>query len=160
MTNKALVTGATGFVGNAVARALIKSGRQVRVLVRRSSNPKLLRGLGVEIYYGDLRHSASLKQAIEGCDELYHVAAQYTFYNPNPQEIYANNVQGTQNILQAALEAKVNRVVYTSTVGAIGIPKDGGLGDEASLIARGITSDPSFWPNKRRSVFTGKVYRS
>lgn len=131
----ALVTGSTGFVGNAVARALLRSGRKVRVLIRRSSNPKLLGGLGVEVFYGDLRQPETLGPALKGCQELYHVAAQYTFFNPKPQEIYANNVQGTHNILKAAVQANVMRVVYTSTVGAIGIPKDGGLGDENTPVS-------------------------
>lgn len=131
---KVLVTGASGFVGNAVARACIRSGRDVRVLVRKSSNPKWIRGIGSEIAYGDLRDPASLDKALEGCAELYHVAAQYTFYNPQPKEIYDSNVQGTRNILQAALEKNLKRVVYTSTVGAIGIPKDGSHGHEDTPI--------------------------
>ncbi len=130
----ALVTGATGFVGNAVARALIAEGKEVRVLSRKSSNAALLNGLKAEVYYGDLRHLESLRHALEGCDELYHVAAQYTFYNPQPQEIYESNVTGTRNILQAALDNKVKRVVYTSTVGTIGIPKDGSPGTELSAL--------------------------
>lgn len=131
---RALVTGATGFVGNAVARSLVRGGREVRVLARKSSNLQWVRGLGVEVVYGDLRHPKSLDAALEGCDELYHVAAQYTFYNPNPKEIYDSNVQGTRNILQAALDKNLKRVVYTSTVGAIGIPKDGSPGHEETPI--------------------------
>ena len=135
MKKKALVTGATGFVGNAVARSLIQNGRDVRILARKSSNPKLIRGLGVEVVYGDLRHLESLRAALEGCDELYHVAAQYTFYNPNPKEIYDSNVQGTHNILQAAWDRRISKVVYTSTVGAIGIPEDGSHGHEETPIS-------------------------
>ncbi len=130
----AFVTGATGFVGNAVARALLKKGREVRVLARKTSNLSLLKGLPIEIIPGDLRQPDSLLEAIRGCKEVYHVAAQYTFYNPNPDEIYANNVQGTHNVLLAAMKASVPRVVYTSTVGAIGIPKDGSYGDETTPI--------------------------
>lgn len=131
----ALVTGATGFVGNAVARALIRNGRQVRVLARRHSNPKLLTGLGVELFYGDLRKPESLAPAVHGCHEVYHVAAQYTFFNPDPKEIYSSNVEGTHNILKAALKANVGRVVYTSTVGAVGIPGNGEPGDEDTPIS-------------------------
>ncbi|HCU23929.1 MAG TPA: NAD-dependent dehydratase [Deltaproteobacteria bacterium] len=130
----ALVTGATGFVGNAVARTLLERGREVRVLARRNSDPQLLSGLGVEIFYGDLRKPETLAPALQGCRELYHVAAQYTFYNPDPKEIYSNNVEGTHNVLAAALKANVHRVVYTSTVGAVGIPADGTPGDEDSPI--------------------------
>jgi dihydroflavonol-4-reductase len=131
---KVLVTGASGFVGNAVARACVRSGREVRVLVRKSSDTKWIRGMGAELIYGDLRQPETLAKALEGCDELYHVAAQYTFYNPNPKEIYESNVQGTRNILQAAMEKNLKRVVYTSTVGAIGIPKDGTHGHEETPI--------------------------
>lgn len=130
----ALVTGATGFVGNAVARALIRSGRQVRVLIRRNSDPKQLTGLGVEIFYGDLRKPESLAPAMQGCRELYHVAAQYTFFNPDPKQIYASNVEGTHNILAAAQRANVAKIVYTSTVGAVGIPEDGSPGNEETPI--------------------------
>lgn len=132
---KVLVTGASGFVGNAVARALLETGREVRVLVRNSSNPKLLHGLKVEKVVGDLRHPESLEAALADCSELYHVAAQYTFYNPNPKEIYESNVQGTHNILKAALHKNLTRVVYTSTVGAVGIPKDGTPGNEDTPIS-------------------------
>lgn len=134
MKRLALVTGATGFVGNAVARALIQQGRDVRVVIRRESSPKWLAGLGVEIFYGDLRRPETLETPMHGCHEVYHVAAQYTFFNPRPEEIYASNVQGTHNVLQAALKANVAKVVYTSTVGAIGIPKDGTPGDENTPI--------------------------
>ena len=132
---KAFVTGATGFVGNAVTRALLKNHREVRVLARKNSNLKLLQGLKVELCYGDLRDPESLKRGISDCDEIYHVAAQYTFYNPKPEEIYSSNVQGTQNILQAALDKRIPKVVYTSTVGAIGIPGDGSPGHEETPIS-------------------------
>ena len=131
----ALVTGASGFVGNAVVRALLQRGRQVRVLVRKTANDQLLKGLNVEMLLGDLRDMASLERAVEGCGEVYHVAAQYTFFNPSPKEIYASNVQGTHNILSACLKHCVKRVVYTSTVGAIGIPSDGSPGDENTPIS-------------------------
>ncbi len=131
----ALVTGASGFVGNAVARALLREGRQVRVLIRRNSDPRQLAGLGVEIFYGDLRRPETLEAPLRDCKELYHVAAHYTFYNPDPQEIYACNVQGTHHILSAAHRLKVKKIVYTSTVGAIGIPPDGKPGDETTPIS-------------------------
>lgn len=134
MKPPALVTGATGFIGNAVARVLLKSGRRVRVLIRKNSNRTLLNDLDVEIFEGDLRYAESLNEAMRGCSELYHVAAQYTFFNPKPDEIYSSNVQGTHNILAAALHHQVSRVVYTSTVGAIGIPMDKKPGDENTHI--------------------------
>ncbi|OGQ08649.1 MAG: NAD-dependent dehydratase [Deltaproteobacteria bacterium RIFCSPLOWO2_12_FULL_40_28] len=130
----ALVTGATGFIGNAVARTLLKSERTVRVLIRKNSDRTLLNDLDVEIFEGDLRYPESLNETIRGCAELYHVAAQYTFFNPKPDEIYSSNVQGTHNILSAALTHCVSRVVYTSTVGAIGIPHNQKPGDENTQI--------------------------
>lgn len=130
-----LVTGATGFVGFAVAKALQKAGKKVRVLARRSSDLSRVKTIEVEVVYGDLQNPESLTKALEDCQELYHVAAQYTFYNPNPDAIYASNVQGTHNILKAALEQNLKKVIYTSTVGAVGIPKDGRPGDENTPIS-------------------------
>ncbi|MCB1214686.1 MAG: NAD-dependent epimerase/dehydratase family protein [Deltaproteobacteria bacterium] len=132
---RALVTGATGFVGNAVTRALLSQGKSVRILSRPQSNRELLKDLSVEVAWGDLRDIKSLQEALKGVDELYHVAAQYTFYNPKPQEIYASNVEGTRNILEAGDKAGVQKMVYTSTVGAIGIPLDGSPGTEESPLS-------------------------
>ena len=131
---QAFVTGATGFVGNAVARALIQSGRKVKVLARKNSDHSQIKDLPVEIVYGDLRDPKSLHEGLKGCDELYHVAAQYSFHNPDTKLIYETNVDGTRNILQAALDCNLYRVVYTSTVGTIGIPPDGGIGDENTTL--------------------------
>lgn len=131
----ALVTGATGFVGNAVARALVQAGQPVRVLARKHSNLALLEGLSLEVFQGDLRDPSSLKKALHGVSELYHVAAQYTFYNPDPQEIYASNVEGTRGILEMAGLAGVQKIVYTSTVGTIGLPADGSPGTENSPLS-------------------------
>lgn len=122
-----LVTGATGFVGWHVARRLLDRGESVRALVR---DPARLRELdGVEAVTGDLRDPESLKTAVEGCGVVYHVAADYRLWTRDPQEMYRSNVEGTRNLLSAARRMGVERVVYTSTVGAIGIPKDG-IGDE------------------------------
>lgn len=131
----AFVTGATGFVGLAVTKALLKTGRPVRVLARKSSDLTYVKPLGVEIVYGDLQDVASLEVALKGCDQLYHVAAQYTFYNPDPTSIYASNVQGTENILQAAGQQNLSKIVYTSTVGTIGIPVNGEPGDENTALS-------------------------
>jgi dihydroflavonol-4-reductase len=121
-----LVTGATGFVGWHVAKKLSDRGVRVRALVR---DPRRLRELDVESVVGDLRDSRSLEKAVGGCSVVYHVAADYRLWAKNPSELYESNVEGTRHLLSAARQARVQRVVYTSTVGCIGVP-DGGLGDE------------------------------
>lgn len=124
------MTGATGFIGAAVARALLDSGVTVRALVRPTSDRQNLDGLPVEPVVGDLLDRASLRQALEGCQHLYHVAAHYALWDKNPETFYRINVEGTKNLCHAAAEAGVERIVYTSTIGAIGLPDGGGLGTE------------------------------
>jgi dihydroflavonol-4-reductase len=121
-----LVTGASGFVGWHVARLLTARGYKVRALVRPSSK---LRELDVEPVQGDLRDTSSLERAVAGCGLVFHVAADYRLWAKDPGELYRSNVDGTRNLLEAARHAGVERVVYTSTVGCIGVPK-GGEGDE------------------------------
>jgi dihydroflavonol-4-reductase len=129
---KALVTGATGFVGAAVARALLGAGWQVRVLARRGSDRRNLKNLDVEVSEGDLADSSSLQRASRGCEGLFHVAADYRLGARDPAELYRANVEGTRNILNAAHRSGVQRIVYTSSVATIGIPADGTPGDEQS----------------------------
>ena len=130
MTTKlALVTGGNGFVGCHVVRALIARGDQVRVLTRENADLSALDGLAVEKVRGDLRQFDSIASAVKGCNEVYHVAADYRLWLRDPAPMYASNVTGTQNILRAAASAGVSRIVYTSTVGALGIPH-GGVGRE------------------------------
>jgi dihydroflavonol-4-reductase len=126
----ALVTGASGFIGWHVARALVETDHRVRVLVRPGSQ---VRDLEVEVVRGDLRDPDSLRKAAEGCGLVFHVAADYRLWSAHPEELYESNAGGTRNLLTAAQEAGVERVVYTSTVGCIGIPP-GGIGDEASPV--------------------------
>jgi dihydroflavonol-4-reductase len=121
-----LVTGASGFLGWHVARLLGEQGHKVRALVRPTSK---LRELEVEPVTGDLRDASSLDRAVAGCGLVFHVAADYRLWARDPEELYRSNVEGTRSLLGAAQRAGVDRVVYTSTVGCIGIPKDG-LGDE------------------------------
>ncbi len=121
---KTLVTGTTGFLGSSVARALLEDGRDVRVLVRKNSDHSNIDGLDVEPVYGDLRDPASLDAALEGCDVLYHAAAFYSLWARDRQMVYDINVGGTRNILEAARKAQLRRVVYTSTVGCIGLNAD------------------------------------
>ena len=121
-----LVTGASGFLGWHVARTLVEQGHQVRALCRPASQ---LRELDVERATGDLRDADSLARAVAGCERVYHVAADYRLWSKHPDEMYAANVEGTRNLLDAAMRAGVERIVYTSTVGCIGM-HNGQLGDE------------------------------
>jgi dihydroflavonol-4-reductase len=131
---RALVTGATGFVGAAVARALVGAGWQVRALVRERSDRSNLHGLPLEIAVGDLKLAASLDAALTGCGALFHVAADYRLGARDFEELYRTNVEGTLNLLAAARRAGVQRIVYTSSVATIGIPPDGSAGDENSPV--------------------------
>ena len=126
-----LVTGASGFVGWHVARLLLERGHRVRALVRPSS---AIPELDLERVIGDLRDAASLERAASGCGVAFHVAADYRLWSKNPQELYQSNVEGTRNMLSAARAAGVERLVYTSTVGCIGVPQDG-VGDETQPIS-------------------------
>lgn len=132
---KNLVTGGTGFVGSSLVRHLLERGEEVRAFVRKGSDLRNLEGLKVELAYGDLRDRDALRGAMKGCRRLYHVAASYRLWSPDPQELYESNVKGTRNALTAAGEEGVERIVYTSTVGALGIPKQGGPGTEETPVA-------------------------
>ena len=132
---RALLTGATGFVGSAVARALLREGWQVRALVRPNSNRRNLQGLEIETVAGDLNDRSSLDHAVAGCEALFHVAADYRLGVSRPEELYRTNVEGTRNVLNASRSAGVGRVVYTSSVATIGIPADGSPGREETPVA-------------------------
>ena len=131
----ALVTGATGFVGAAVARALLAAGWRVRVLVRAGADRGNLRHLAADIVDGDLADVSSLERALDGCTGLFHVAADYRLGARDPEPLYRTNVDGTRNILSAARKAGVPRIVYTSSVATIGIPPDGSPGEERTPAA-------------------------
>ena len=126
-----LVTGASGFVGWQVARLLRERGYRVRALARPSSS---IPELDIERATGDLRDPASLERAVAGCGVVFHVAADYRLWSKDPAEMYRSNVDGTRNILSAAKAAGVERFVYTSTVGCIGVPA-GGIGDEEQPVS-------------------------
>ncbi len=126
-----LVTGATGFLGWHVARALLAAGHPVRILVRHRARVRELEG--AEIREGDLRDSDSLRRAVAGCGVVYHVAADYRLWARDPRELYRSNVEGTRNMLETARRAGVDRFVYTSTVGCVGIPASG-IGDETTPV--------------------------
>jgi dihydroflavonol-4-reductase len=126
-----LVTGATGFLGSHVARQLVSAGYPVRILVRQTSDLRAVEGLAAERVTGDLRDASSLERAMRGVRCVFHVAADYRLWARDPREIYGTNVEGTRLLLEAARRARVERVVYTSTVATVAVPThDGSLPNE------------------------------
>jgi dihydroflavonol-4-reductase len=140
-----LVTGASGFVGSAVARALIAAGHRVRVLVRPTSDRRNLAGLAVETRVGSLEDRASLAAALAGCRALFHVAADYRLWVRDPAAMRRANVDGTRDLMEAALAAGLERVVYTSSVATLGLTDDGRPADETTPVA----ADAMIGPYKR-----------
>jgi dihydroflavonol-4-reductase len=130
-----LVTGGTGFIGANIARELVRAGATVRVLARSGGDRRALSGVTVEIVEGDLLDPASVRRAVAGVQTVYHVAADYRLWTPDPATLYRTNVDGTRAVLDAAGEAGVKRVVHTSSVGALGIPKDGRPGTEDTPVS-------------------------
>ncbi|HTJ46362.1 MAG TPA: SDR family oxidoreductase [Kofleriaceae bacterium] len=130
MTGPTLVTGATGFIGSAVVRRLLARGRAVRAFVEPGAPTANLDGLDVELVTGDVLDRASVGRAMTGCDAVYHLAAIYSLWLPDDKIIYDVNVEGTKNILFAAMKSGVRRVVHTSSIAAIGVPPEGTLADE------------------------------
>ena len=133
---RAFVTGGTGFVGAHVVRQLVERGDEVVALVRPTSNLALLADLPITRAVGNINNLDSLLGPLEGVEELYHVAADYRLWTRDPHEIYASNVGGTLNVLSAALRQGVPRVIYTSTVGCLGLPKNGSDGTETTPVYR------------------------
>ena len=129
MKDTAFITGGTGFVGANLVRLLLQKNYQVKALVRKNANLTNLKNLDVKIVEGDL-NDRNLANKMKGCDYLFHVAAQYSLWQKDKDSLYQNNVLGTRNILQAAQQAGIKRTVYTSSVAAIGVRKDGVLADE------------------------------
>jgi len=129
-----LVTGGTGFIGAHVVRALLARGRTVRCLVRPGSRRSNLAGLSVEIAVGDVTDFASLSAACEGVQTVYHCAADYRLGVPDPRPLLACNVAGTENVMRAAAQARVARVVHTSSVGALGKSADGSPATEETPV--------------------------
>lgn len=145
---KALVTGASGFVGAALVRRLLAGGHDVRVLVRRASVRQNIDGLPVETVTGDLLDHASLASAIRGCDALFHCAADYRIWVPDPERMFRINVDGTRALMLAALQAGVSRIVYTSSVATLATATADRLGDET----RSATPQDCIGPYKRSKV--------
>jgi dihydroflavonol-4-reductase len=132
---KAFITGATGFVGTHVARALEAQGADLRVLVRPSSDLRNIEDLKADRVIGDLRDAASIEKAMSGCDVVFHVAADYRLWIRDPQEMYRSNVEGTRGVLEAARKNGVRRVVYTSSVATMGFTSNGPSADENSPVS-------------------------
>jgi len=131
---RALLTGGTGFIGSSIARALLDSDYEVRALVRDGSDTHNLDGLEIERVIGDITDPASLARAMRGCTHVFHAAALYSFWITTPGLIERVNVEGTRNVLQASFEARIERVVYTSSVAALAIPDKGSPVDESTPI--------------------------
>jgi dihydroflavonol-4-reductase len=132
---KAFITGATGFIGGNLVRALLADGHQVRALVRSHSDRRNLVGLPLELAEGDLDQPAQLTEQIAGCEVVFHVAAHYSLWAKDSAAIYQANVTGTENILAAAQQARVKRFVHTSSVAAIGVPPTGTIATEETQTA-------------------------
>ncbi len=138
---KAFVTGATGFLGSHVARALVAQGAELRLLVRPASDPRNIADLNAERVTGDLRDPASIEKAVAGCGVVFHVAADYRLWVRDPQEMYRSNVEGTRGLLAAARKHGVRRVVYTSSVATMGFGSNGH--GSAHLADRALTDEES-----------------
>jgi dihydroflavonol-4-reductase len=149
----AFVTGATGFVGSHVARALAEQGADLRLLVRANSNLKNIQDIKADLVIGDLRDPASLEKGIGGCDVVFHVAADYRLWVRDPGEMYRANVEGTRAILEAAQKNRVRRVVYTSSVATMGFTSNGQPADENSP----VSLDNMIGPYKRSKFMAEQV---
>jgi dihydroflavonol-4-reductase len=148
-----LVTGATGFVGANLARLLVAEGYRVRVLARPASSLRALEGCPVEVRRGDVLEPDSVARAITGCARVFHVAGDYRLWAPDPGEIYRNNVDGTRTVLEACARARVERVVYTSSIGTLGLPKDG----EPSTETTPVRLEDMIGPYKRSKFLAERV---
>ncbi|WP_017715770.1 NAD-dependent epimerase/dehydratase family protein [Kamptonema formosum] len=121
---KVLVTGATGFVGSHLTETLVKDGCDVRIMARQSSDTSLLEKLDVEIVRGDITDAGAVERAVTGCQQVYHLAAQMLKPGTSIKLYFTVNIEGTKNLVRAALKANVERLVYTSSAGVYGILKN------------------------------------
>ena len=130
-----LITGANGFVGSALVRLLLQQGHDVKALVRPGSDRRNLDHLDITLVEGDLTDASSLQRALSGCSYLFHVAADYRLWVPDPERMYRTNVDGSRDLLRAAADAGVGRMVYTSSVATLGINRDRRPADEATPVS-------------------------
>ena len=149
----AFVTGATGFLGTHVARALAEQGADLRLLIRRTSNTGNIADLKADLVTGDLRNPTSFESALAGCDAVFHVAADYRLWVRDPEEMYLSNVEGTRALLAAARKNHVRRVVYTSSVATMGFTSNGQPADENSP----VSLDNMIGPYKRSKFMAEQV---
>jgi dihydroflavonol-4-reductase len=149
-----LVTGATGFVGSAVARALLDGSHAVRVLARPRSDRRNLADLSVEVAEGSLEDAPSLARALADCRYLFHVAADYRLWVPDPAPMYRANVEGTRALMRAALDAGVERVVYTSSVATLGLVPEGSADEDTPSVV-----DDMIGPYKRSKFVAEEIVR-
>ena len=151
-----LVTGASGFVGSAVARKLVEAGYSVRALVRGASPRAHLAGLDLEFFEGDLRDRKSVERALAGMRYVFHVAADYRLWARDPSEIFASNVEGTRILMEEAIKAGVERVIYTSSVATIALRPDGTAADEATP----LREDQGIGAYKRSKIAAERLVES
>jgi dihydroflavonol-4-reductase len=138
---KVLVTGGSGYIGSAVVRHLLEGNQQAKVLVREEDDLRNLEGLGVELAYGDVRDYHSLERALDGCDRVFHLAAIYAIWLPTPRLMDEVNVQGSKNVFEACLSRGIDRVVYTSSVAALGAHGKERPADETATFNLADTGD-------------------
>ena len=150
-----LLTGASGFVGSAVLRRLLEAQHDVRVLLRPRADQRNLEGLEVEVRTGDLTDRTSLERAVKGCSALFHAAADYRLWVPRPAEVFAANVDGTRDLMEAAGNAGVTRIVYTSSVATLGHFADGRPADETAA----ATANDMIGPYKESKYLAEKAVR-
>ncbi len=132
---KTLITGANGFIGSAVMRHLLGVGHDIRAVVRPGSDRRNLEGFPVEIVEGDLNDKVSLEQAVRGCNAVFHLAADYRLWIPDPDNMYQTNVKGTRELMLTSAEAGVEKIVYTSSVAVLGLNNDGSPANENTPMA-------------------------
>ena len=140
-----VVTGANGFIGSAIVRSLLAEGHAVRAMVRRDSDRRNLEGLGIEITEGDIRDPGSLERIMRGASKVFHTAADYRLWVPDPASMFGTNVDGSLNVIRSAAQAGVERIVYTSSVAVLGFHADGSPADEATP----VSSEDMIGPYKR-----------
>lgn len=132
---RVFITGATGFVGSHVAHQYAARGAQLRLLTRKTSPLESVEGLNADLILGDLRRPEEFQSALQGCDALVHVAADYRLWVRDPREMYAANVDGTRELLQLARKSGIERIVYTSSVATMGFQSDGSVVDEETPVS-------------------------
>ena len=154
---KAFVTGATGFLGSHVARALAAEGAELRLLVRPSSDLHNIENLSAERVTGDLRDPASIEKALSGCEVVFHVAADYRLWVRNPEQMYRSNVEGTRTLLEAARRQGVRRVVYTSSVATMGFASNGRASEHVTDEESPVSLDDMIGHYKRSKFMAERV---